>query len=260
VTSDTLVLQSHSWRVLRGWIGRCVDSVRAWSEANGHDYRFLGDEIFDVLPTDYRRKLMGRLPIQADLARLILIRIALNEGGYRRAVWFDADTLIFNPTALSVDIGEETCAFGREIWIAPDKTGKPKAWRNVHNAVCVFGKGDPVLPFLIATTQRIIARADPDKIAPQMVGPKLLSALDGPYGFQLLDTVGAFSPEVLADIADGDGPFLAKLRAETRRLGLRPPVAANLCASLAADDENDAVRDAAIERLVAGRGLPEPSP
>lgn len=248
--SDTLVLQSHNWRVLRGWIGRCVDSVRSWAEGNGYDYRFLGDEIFDVLPTAYREKLLGRAPIQADLARLLLIQIALNEGGYQRAMWLDADTLVFNSNGFSIDIGAETSAFGREIWVAPDKKGKLKAWRNVHNAICVFHKGDTVLPFLIATVERIIGRAEPEKIAPQMVGPKLLSALDSLYGFKLVDRVGAFSPEVIADLASGGGAALEKLHAETRRLRLDPPVAANLCASLAKSDENDPVMDAAINQLL----------
>lgn len=251
MASDTLVLQSHNWRVLRGWIGRCVDSARSWADGNGYDYRFLGDEIFDVLPASYRHKLIGRAPIQADLARLLLLHIALNEGGYRQAVWLDADTLVFDPDALSLDLGDETCAFGREIWIAPDKKGKLKAWRNVHNAICVFRKGDPVLPFLIATVERIITRADPEKIAPQMVGPKLLSALDGLYDFALMDRVGAFSPHVIADLAVDGGAALDKLRRETRRLGLPAPAAANLCASLAASDEDDPRVEKAMARLLA---------
>ena len=60
-----------------------------------------------------------------------------------------------------------------------------------------------------------------------MVGPKLLSAFGNAVGFERIASVGALSPEVLADLAAGGGEALERLR------GVSPPLAgANLCASL----------------------------
>ena len=45
-------------------------SVERWAMANGYDYRSMGDELFDAVPDWYMRKVRGRMPIAADLARL----------------------------------------------------------------------------------------------------------------------------------------------------------------------------------------------
>ncbi|MEQ8441895.1 MAG: hypothetical protein RIM33_00535 [Alphaproteobacteria bacterium] len=232
-----------------------MDSVRDWAASCGFDYRFLGDEIFDPLPGWYRQKLNGRMPILADLARLYLLRDAL-ENGHDTAVWLDADTLVFAPDAFDLGPIDATAAFGREIWVDIDAKGKMKAWRNTHNAACLFRKGDTTLPFLIDTTERIIARADPDRIAPQMVGPKLLSALDTIAGFSKLDAVHAFSPPVIADIDRGGGPALDRLKSEIAKHRLPTPVAANLCASLISVEKDVMRVERIIERLLSMRALP----
>jgi hypothetical protein len=255
----TLILQSHSWQVLRGWIGTCVDSVRSWSEAREYDYRFLGDEIFELVPEWYKAKTDGRLPIQADLARLLLLRDALDQG-YERALWFDADCLVFAPEALDIDAVTDSCAFGRELWVAPDAKGRLKTWRSLHNAACLFRRGDPVLPFLIRATERVVAKADPSHIAPQMVGPKLLTALDAMGGFGRMDRVAGFSPAVLDDLAAGEGPALTVLRAALAKDGMPTPAAANLCASLCEGPEAEARMEAAIGRLLAGGAFPLHAP
>lgn len=253
--SDTLVIQSHNFRVMRGWIGDCVRTVHDWAGLRGYDYHFLGDEIFDLLPTAYREKTTGRFPIQADLARLFLLKDAL-ESGYRQALWFDADLLIYAPERLEIDTITDSCAFGREIWVDTDKSGKLKTWRNMHNAVCLFRKGDPVLPFLIHTTQRIIAKADAAKIAPQMVGPKLLTALDSIAGFGRLNSVAAFSPAVIKDIDQGGGPALERFFQGLKKDGLQEPAAANLCASLEDQQSDPDLMSRVVERLQSEGGLP----
>ncbi|MDW3207827.1 MAG: hypothetical protein R8L07_20015 [Alphaproteobacteria bacterium] len=253
--SRTLIIQSHNFQVLRGWIGRCVDSVREWSESSGYEYRFLGDEIFDLIPNWYRDKVSGRMPIQADLARLILIRDAL-ASGFDRAVWFDADLLVFAPDRLDLDQVQDTCAFGRELWVGTDPAGRLKTWRSIHNAVCLFQAGDPVLPFLIHTVERIIDRADADRIAPQMVGPKLLTALDNIAGFGRIETVAAFSPLVLRDIDAGGGDALASLKSAIGREKMPMPAAANLCASLSGDRTSDELLERVVRRLLKDRALP----
>lgn len=182
-----------------------------------------------------------------DLVRLLLLRDAVTEGGYDRAVWFDADTLIFAPDRLTLP--DASHAFGQEVWI-DDATGKLRARRNVHNAALMTTPGDSAIPFLIDTVQSVIRRADPAHIAPQMVGPKLLSALHSISGFTLWPDCGAFSPPVIRDIATGGGPALDKLRHESDPL----PAAANLCQSIS-DEVGETVLERAIGELLSRKGL-----
>jgi hypothetical protein len=206
-----------------------MSSVRAWSEASGFDYRFFGDEIFDSVPDWYLAK-SGRGPIATDLARLLLIQAALDKQEYDQAIWCDADVFVIDK---SMGLAcEGTCAFGQETWIQ-EVGGLLKARRNVHNAVCLFRRGCVVLPFVAETVASIIKRVDACHIAPQMVGPKLLSALHSLYAFDLLPQVGAISPLVAADLVAGGGEALNLLKQKST-VTLQ---AVNLCASLV-DDSN----------------------
>jgi len=210
-----------------------MDSVRAWSEARGFDYRFIGDEIFDCVPDWYVAK-SGRGPVATDYGRLILLQAALAVQGYEQAIWLDADVFVMD-REMNLTC-EGSCAFGQETWIQ-EEDGALKARRNVHNAVCLFRRGCVVLPFLAETVLSIIRRVDADHIAPQMVGPKLLSALHSLYAFDLLPQVGAISPAVAADLMAGRGEALELLR----RKSAVPLQAVNLCASLIAAKDAETV-------------------
>jgi hypothetical protein len=254
VPSRTLILQSHNFQVLRGWIGPCVDSVRRWTEQRHYDYRFLGDEIFDPLPDDLRLKLQDHLPIQADLARLILLREAL-DNGYDRVVWFDADVLVFAPDDLEIDSIPDSNAFGRELWVDTDVGKRLKTWRNIHNAACLFRKGDPVLPYLIHATETILQDTAQEKITPQIVGTKLLTALDTIVRFGRLNTVGSLSPLVLRDLAsDGgvksDGTALEALQVAVTKDKISPPAAVNLSASMAQSEMNSDQMNGIVDTLL----------
>ena len=61
-----------------------------------------------------------------------------------------------------------------------------------------------VLNFLIHTIESMIARVDPEHIAPQMVGPKLLKALHNLAHFDLESEAGAMSPLLLKAIRQSD--------------------------------------------------------
>lgn len=222
-----------------------MQSVRGWATERGFDYRLIGDELFADVPLAYRVNAGARPPIWADLARLQMAEGFLRD--YDRVVWLDADVLIFDRQALSVDI-QSDCAFGREIWVQAGDANRLRVYRNVHNAICVFKSGSAELPFLRQTTQKIIERANPDRIPPQMVGPKLLTALHNIVGFDLVDSVGAASPLVRDDLEKGGGPALERLLRETPT----KLAALNLCASLAGD--RDLLR--VCERLL-NFGLPE---
>ncbi|MFP6817485.1 MAG: hypothetical protein VB949_17735 [Pseudomonadales bacterium] len=242
----TLIIQSHSSDVHDTWMGQCLVGVERWAESSRFDYRFYGDEALLRTPDWYREKVGNRGPIVADLARLLLINEAIDQG-YQQAGWIDADVLLFAPRLLQLDF-EQSCAFGREYWVEADRRGRLKVRRNVHNAICVFRAGCPVLQFLIHATQRIIRQVNPAHVAPQLVGPKLLSALHNIVGFDLIDSVGGFSPLVIDSLEQGHGQALGALLRETPV----PLAGANLCSSLNAE------RDLAglCVRLCEAGGLP----
>jgi hypothetical protein len=224
MTSSTLVIQSCSETQLEGWMGQCIGSVQGWADAQGFDYHFVGDEIFRLVPDWYMAKVGRKLPVATDLARLKMIQMALQEG-YTQAIWLDADVLVFD-RSLQIDF-DGSCAFGQEVWVQ-EHEGRLAARRNVHNAISVFRKDCVVLPFLMQTVESIIRRVHPEHVAPQMVGPKLLTALHSICGFALLPEVGALSPEVVSDICAGKGAALDLMR---RKSEIKPK-AVNLCASL----------------------------
>lgn len=250
-SADTLVIQSHNKAAARrGWIAACLDSVRYWAERQGFDYAFHGDEALDLAPDWYRKKAGSKLPVVTDYVRLVLMQDAL-AAGYDRAIWFDADTLVYAPGRLTVE-DSRSHLFGVECWVAPARgDGRLEVRRKVHNAALMFSLGDPVLPFLLHATESVIRRADPGRIAPQMVGPKLVTALHSIAEFSLWPEAGAFSPEILRDIAAGGGPALSLLKRESDV----PPAAANLCHSLL-DETGEEIVDAAARRLLEQGDLP----
>lgn len=239
----TVVLQSYRTENVPGWIQTCLESVRGWAEGQSQAYRFVGDEIADRVPGWYRDKADGRWPIITDLGRLLLIREALADG-FERAVWLDADVLVFDPEHLTLDV-EGTYAFGREVWVQEDTKGRLRVWRNVHNAVCMFEPGNPMLDFYIHACLRVLERVE-GGVPNQIVGTKLLTALHNMIGLPLTDQVAMFSPPVLADIASGGGPALDLLTNEAPGTF----AAANLCGSLAGSEVPEAVLEQACTRLL----------
>ena len=206
--------------------------VKQWAENNGFEYNCLGDEVFDVLPTGYRQKLEGRGPILTDLARLIHARAALQEG-YEAVVWCDSDTLViepdWQPTIPSHSI------FGQELWLQRDKAGRLEIRKQPHNAYFMFTASSPVLDFLIHAVESIIHRADPAHIAPQMVGPKLLKALNTFADFDLELGAGAMSPLLSESLLKDQSEITSYFKAAQPTA----PKLINLCASLVGGDSLD---------------------
>lgn len=255
------------------WQQRCMDSVQAWAARQGYAYRFLGDELFDQVPDWYLAKVRGRMPIAADLGRLQWVERLLSER-YSWVLWFDADVLVFAPNRLDVALGG-SCVFGQEHWVqakasheSNNTSKRGPRWlvrKNIHNAFAAFPRGCPVLPFLIDLILRMMKRVDADYIAPQMMGPKLLSSLHNLAAFDYVAEVGALSPEVLEEIATGRGNGALKALCDAQP---KPLVAANLCASLVsalplvagtAQNSAHAQIDRVIDRLLAcGEGLAQP--
>ena len=234
----TVVCQSHRERDRPPWIDACLSSVRDWAAGRGWSYRFRGDDLFELAPYWFRTK-AGRLTTVTDLARLLWLRDLLSEG-WERVIWMDADVLVFAPAAVDPALDGDH-AFGREVWVQRDSAGKLKAYRNVHNAYCRFSTRSPVLDFLIHASLSVVRRAEAP-LAPQALGPKLLGALHSIVGFPLVDSVGAFSPLVLADLAAGGGPALKHMADRTTA----PLGAANLCASLSGGERDEVHLDEAL--------------
>ena len=53
---STLVIQSCSESQRLSWMAACLESVEGWTEQQGHEYLFIGDEIFETVPDWYRAK------------------------------------------------------------------------------------------------------------------------------------------------------------------------------------------------------------
>jgi hypothetical protein len=214
------------------WVTDCLLGVEAWSIDHEFAYQFFDDSFFDVLPDWYRKKVSGRGPILADLARLLHIRAAL-ETGADRVIWCDADTLIIDRSwQPSVTTHSR---FGEEHWLQRDKSGRLEIRRQPHNAFMIFLQASPVLNFLIHTIESMIARVDPDHIAPQMVGPKLLKALHNLAQFDLEPDAGAMSPLLLKAIREVDTEVIHFFLERSGQV----PKSFNLCASLIGESDLD---------------------
>ena len=227
----TLVLQSAPLE-RPAWVNDCMAGVASWAENSRFEYVCYGDEFFDALPVWYRQKLVGRGPILADLARLIHVRSALKEG-YEAVIWCDSDTLVIDPSWQPITPSHSI--FGHELWLQQGKSGHLEIRKQPHNAYVMFTATSPVLDFLIHAVESIIHRADPEHIAPQMVGPKLLKALNTFADFDLEHAAGAMSPVLLDALLSGD----SEITSYFKEAQLSPPKLMNLCASLVGSDDLD---------------------
>jgi hypothetical protein len=248
----TVVYQSFRNDTVRGPIARCVATVEAWAGARGFAYRFLGDELFERVPDWFRARVGGnRLPM-SDLARLKVAREFLDEG-FARAIWVDADVVVFDPDNFDIAIAEDY-AFCREVWMRRGRGGKPLATEGLHNAVCAFARGNAFLDFYIHACEQIV-RGVEGAVVSQKLGPDFLSRLKDVIGDRVLSDVGLFSPIVTADIGKGGGRAAA---AYMKAFG-HPVRAANLCLSFVGRESSgvtltEAMLDRAIDRLLESRG------
>ena len=248
----SLVYQSFRSEKVPEWIARCLESARAWANTHGCDYRFIDDEILSLVPDWYRAKAKDCLPIITDLGRLILAKRFLAEG-YERVIWLDADVLVFDPQGL-IPSWSDSYAFGREIWVQKGRQGELRAYRNVHNAFCMFRRDNPFLDFYIHGATRII-ECHEGGLVPQIVGPKFLSAQYNMIKFPLVDQVGMISPLVLIDLINGEGAALELFRKSSPT----PLGAVNLSSSMD-QRESDGIRLSepmfmtACDKLLATKG------
>ncbi|MEM9314271.1 MAG: hypothetical protein AAGA95_06555 [Pseudomonadota bacterium] len=220
---QTVVLQSQHDAALLGWQGRCSSSVERWSQRQDFRYRRQGDELFERIDPELRRRFADQPVVLSDLARLLWLREVLEEG-FERAIWIDADVLVFRDFVLP-ETGDR---FGRECWVQPDGT-RLRSYRKLHNAWLQFSTGSAVLPYYIDRAQTLLSMAEAP-VVPQFIGPKLLTAWHNIVPFNIEERVGMLPPLAMAEL-------LAEPSARSPALRLlcvdhaAPLCALNLCAS-----------------------------
>jgi hypothetical protein len=247
----TVVFQSFRTERVPDWLTACMRTVRAWADAKSFDYRFYDDAFLDVAPAWLRERCAGEICPVTDIARLIMSRRLLDEG-YERAVWVDADMLVFAPDVLPVN-SIDGYALCLELWPYIDAQGKLQCDRRINNSITVFARGNPQLDFLIDACMKIASsRAQVGKFD---LGTEFLTRLGQIVPLPLLPNVGMFSPVLMNAIAHGEDTLLSAYAAQLSA----PLVAANLCNSIAGTDvqgsvAGHAVYDAVVEQCLATRG------
>ena len=129
------------------------------------------------------------------------------DRGYDRAVWLDADVLVFAPQLLKIDT-QSGYAFSHEVVLGELPDGRIHiSAPSINNAAMVFEKNHPMLEFYRFATEAILRNAPPGEIARTAVGPQFLRALNGAMPIERLTSVGLFTPRLMMDIANGGPDF-----------------------------------------------------
>ena len=234
----TLLIQSHRSPLPADWLSVCIESVKSWAADCRFEYRFIGDEIFDSLPADLHNLSHSQPVVASDIVRLHQLRSALHQG-YDRAIWCDADVLIFAPQRL--ELPKASYAFGREVWVQ-EEGARLRSYRKIHNALMLFCQDNPFLDFYIHAAERL-ALAHQGPMVAQFLGPKFLSTIHNIIHCPVIEGAGMVSPAVIGDLLKGGGPALDLFLERSTQ----PPGAVNLCASLSANGE---ISDADIGRVI----------
>ena len=235
-SSDQLILFQSAPPNPPFWLQRCLSATRDWAAREGFSYLQIGDEILELIPPWFRKKVGLRWPILCDLGRLILAERLLAEGA-PAVLWLDADCYPFASESLGRQVKEllepdhPPHCFALELWVQPDNkdSRRLKLYRNACNALSFFRAGDPLLPFYRHCAERTI-RLIEGPIAPQLIGPKLLSALRGPAQLPLTPAVGSASPLTISALAGGECAALDRLQGALEQRGAQC-AALNLCGS-----------------------------
>ena len=249
---STIVFQSYRTHDVAPWITACMDTVRAWAARRGYRYEFIDDRLFDRLPPWYSAAVGQRLLPRTNLARLYAAREFLAHG-HERAIWVDADILVFDAARWLPEPGPDGFAFTREVWFET-RWGAPLARPGINNAVFVVSRGDPFLDFCIWAHERI-ARTNTE-IHDYATTTRLLTDLDRGAPLPVITNVGLISAVVNRALRERR---TADLRAYMRSHGY-PVQAANLSGSIVGRDVNGIVLTpddqlAVIDVLLATRGM-----
>lgn len=219
----TVVYQSFRTHNVPAWIKVCLESVKAWADLHGFDYRFYDDAFFDLVPPDLQLKAAEHKCVLADYARLVAARALLKEG-WERAIWLDADAVVFAPEQFKIPF-TQGYAFSREVWLDRTVWGKPQFNLTVNNAVSVFCQDQTIIDFYLDAANARLRSSQP--LTGLSIGTEFLLKLQRARPFPLLTTAGIFGPEMTYRYLEDDGRYLRPyLNFQTSRI-----FAANLCLS-----------------------------
>jgi hypothetical protein len=222
-----VVIQSYRTAGVETWMQLCMRSVSQWAAHRGYDYEFVDDTLFDFLPPHIRNDTSAALLPKTDIARLGLLHDRLIDR-YQRAVWIDADVLVFNPAAFSIP---DTCGamFCHEVWTSLTDQGELAHRPGINNALMIFERAHPLLDFLRYATVELYERGEPSSMSPTALGTTLLSRLGRIVPLRLHTQVACISPLLTHAAYNRDHPEW--LHAHAQQHGHRFH-AANLCRSL----------------------------
>ena len=218
----TIVIQSYRRENVPDWIARCMESVRAWAAGQGFDYQFADDSSFALCGEEYLARVGRNMRSITNLSRLELIKQA-HGNGYDRAIWLDADVLVFHPALFTIEVTERY-ALAAETWLEALEGRTWQVTRGTNNCAIVCMRGEPDLDFLIAATRHIALNR---RIETNFqVGGDLIKGLRASLNYATLDNIGMFSKHVVRGLITGDEKILSVQAIEHRS----PVFAANLCA------------------------------
>ena len=249
----TIIFQSFRTENVSPWLDRCRETVRGWAAAIGADYEFIDDSLFDSVPGWYFETAKNSLTVVTDLARLVVARKYL-AAGYERAVWVDADMVVFAPEHLLLP-DDWPFVFCHEVWVHLDG-GKTMVFTpKTNNALCAFSASDTQFLDHYIDACEIVIRGCEQPLQGAEVGTAWLTAMQRIMKFPVLRNIAALSPLLMQEIAQGGDRLTAHF--VTRAGGVMG--AANLCASFNGRTTDgvilsDAVFDRVIDRLLATRG------
>jgi hypothetical protein len=284
--ATTLVYQSYRVDNVPPWIAACSRTVQAWAHAEGYDYEFVDDRLFDYVPPWLRERVrQAKLPM-TDYARVALSNEILQRG-YQRSIWIDIDVVIFDPASFQANNGAREFALTAELWFdvadiarlpnplpraltveedkrllkhmlqAPAGTApvcKPVCFENVANAVMIQSAGAYFADLYLRTVEAY-ARNVRGPISPVTIGTRLLTSLQTLHFFPLVRDVGMLSPLVMAALMTADAAVLGEYM---RRVG-GSLSAANLCSSFSGQvsrgvEMNEALYEKVLDLLLSTRG------
>jgi hypothetical protein len=284
--ATTLVYQSYRVDNVPAWIAACSRTVQAWAHAQGYDYEFVDDRLFDCVPPWLRERVrQAKLPM-TDYARVALSNEILQRG-YQRSIWIDIDVVIFDPVSFQANNGPREFALTAEIWFdvadiarlpnplpraltveedkrllrcllqAPASTApdyKPVCFENIANAVMIQSAGAYFADLYLRTVEAY-ARNVRGPISPVTIGTRLLTSLQTLHFFPLVRDVGMLSPLVMAALMTDDSAVLSEYM---RRVG-GSLSAANLCSSFGGQvsrgvEMNEALYEKVLDLLLSTRG------
>ena len=219
----TVIVQSYRTCDVPPWIVSCIESVRAWADTNRWDYTFVDDSFFSLAPEWARRRCGNNIYAVTDLCRLQLLKNML-EMGYDRAVWVDADVLVFAPAHLDISTMDGH-GFAYELFFHLEQDGSYSALEGLNNSLMVFEKGQVVLCQYLAASLDLLRQAPEGPIPRTALAPALLQKVQPRIEPGRIYGVGLFTLAMMDEIANDGGRLITEyVRAVTAPLG-----AANLC-------------------------------